>query len=247
MQFPTTRWDELAKASLHGNTEARGALDDLCQRYWQPVNNFVRWKGYGEADAADLTQDFFLNFLETRSWVRADRLRGSFRAFLLGALVHHLHKAHAHQTRLKRGAGVVPASLDDMEEDAREASSVNSLASADALHFDRAWAVRLLDAALEQTRGDYATRGKSGIYAELKGFLTPRKTPPSYEQVASKLGMNEGVIKTEIYRLRQAFRSALRQQIIRTVSAPHEIDGELRHLQDVWLNHSHEIGGPGET
>lgn len=105
MEFPTTRWDELAQASLHGDTAARGALDLFCHKYWQPVNAFLRWKGYTEADAADLTQDFFLNFIETRSWRRADPLRGSFRTFLLGALAHRLQKTHARDTRLKRGGG----------------------------------------------------------------------------------------------------------------------------------------------
>src|SRR5688572_18306242 len=85
MRFPTTHWDELAKASLHGDTEARTALDEFCRRYWQPVNAFIRWKGFDQAEAADLTQDFFLNFLKSRAWQRADRRRGSFRTFLLGA------------------------------------------------------------------------------------------------------------------------------------------------------------------
>lgn len=136
MQFPTTRWDELAQASLHGDLAAREVLNQFCRRYWDPVNAFVRWKGYSEADAADLTQDFFLNFLETRSWRRAHPLRGNFRTFLLGALTHRLQKAHARGTRLKRGGGAEVTSLDEFDND----EDLPQVPPTDSAYFDRAWA-----------------------------------------------------------------------------------------------------------
>ncbi len=247
MRFPTTRWDELAKASLHGDTEARTALNEFCQRYWQPVNGFIRWKGFDETEAKDLTQDFFLNFLETRSWRRADRLRGSFRTFLLGALTHRLQKARAHQTRLKRGGGNVPASLDEINGDESKEPTLPHVPAADAAQFDRAWAVRVVDAALATVRQNYSANGKPRLYETLKSFLTMRRAPPSYEETASALGLNPGAVKTEIHRLRQAFRAALRLEISRTVSAPHEIEEELRHLRTVLSDHAHDFDLPSET
>lgn len=233
MEFPTTRWDELARASLHGDDGARRALDELCKRYWAPVNQFIVWKGHDAVDAADLAQDFFLNFLETRSWRRADPLRGSFRSFLLGALTHRLQKAHAHQTRLKRGGNAVLASLDELDETEDTVPASIQVPAVDAVQFDRAWAVRVLDAALDATRASYAARGKEAVYAALKGFLTVRRSPPSYEEVAQVLGLHPAALKTEIHRLRQAFREALRMEISRTVSAPHEIEAEFQHLRAV--------------
>ena len=245
MRFPTTRWDELAKASLHGDTEARNALDTFCGRYWQPVNGFIRWKGFAEAEAADLTQDFFLNFLETRSWRRADQLRGSFRSFLLGALTHRLQKARLHQNRLKRGGGSIPASLDEVNAGDHE-STLPHVPPADAAQFDRAWAVRVLDAALTEVRKDYSANGKERLYETLKCFLTSRRAPPSYEDAARALDLLPGTVKTEIHRLRQAFRAALRLEVSRTVSAPHEIEEELRHLRAVLSDHAPDFG-PSET
>lgn len=247
MRFPTTRWDELAKASLHGDTEAISALDRFCRNYWQPVNRFIRWKGFEEQEAADLTQDFFLNFLETRSLRRADRLRGSFRTFLLGALTHRLQKARSHQNRLKRGGGAALASLDEINSDETHELALHHVQPADAAQFDRAWAVRVLDAALSAVREDYAANGKERLYETLKCFLTPRRAPPSYEEMARLLEMNPGAVKTEIHRLRQAFRAGLRLQISRTVSAPHEIEEELRHLRAVLSNAGHEFNTPDET
>jgi DNA-directed RNA polymerase specialized sigma24 family protein len=239
MQFPTTRWDELAKASLHGDTEARSALAGFCQRYWQPVNAFIRWKGHSEVDAADLTQDFFLNFLESRSWRRADRLRGSFRSFLLGALTHRLQKAQARQQRIKRGGGVAALSLDELSTNGAEGDAGAQIPPADAAHFDRAWALRVLEAALAATRSEYDSRGRGALYQALKSYLALRHERGTYEQAAQQLGLHPAAVKTEVHRLRCAFRTALRIEIGRTVSAPHEIDEELRHLRAVLARHDH--------
>ena len=244
MQFPTTRWDELAQASLHGDHAAREVLNQFCRRYWDPVNAFVRWKGYSEADAADLTQDFFLNFLETRSWRRADPLRGNFRTFLLGALTHRLQKAHARGTRLKRGGGAEVGSLDEFENDEPDFPRVPPTDSA---YFDRAWALRVLSAALVRTRDEYVTAGKQALYDGLKEFLGLRNQPQSYEETAAALGLTLAAVKTEIHRLRQAFRGAMRQEIGQTVSAPHEIEVELQHLRAVVVNQNLDSAPPTAT
>ena len=246
MQFPTTRWDELAQASLHGDTAARGALDQFCRRYWEPVNAFLQWKGYSEADAADLTQDFFMNFLATRSWRRADALRGSFRTFLLGALAHRLKKAHSHDTRLKRGGGEQIISLEETEND-NVANDLPSVPPAAAAHFDRTWALQILVAALARTRAIYTAAGKQPLFDGLKSFLGLRQQPQSYEATAASLDMSLASAKTEIHRLRQAFRLAMRMEIGQTVSAPHEIDAELHHLRSVLASHEFDSDPTGET
>jgi RNA polymerase sigma-70 factor (ECF subfamily) len=244
MQFPTTRWDELAQASLHGDLAARERLNEFCRRYWDPVNAFLRWKGYSEADAADLTQDFFLNFLETRSWRRADAQRGSFRTFLLGALTHRLQKAEAHRGRLKRGGGVEMTRLDEAEDDETKLPNVPP---ADVAYFDRAWGLRVLSAALTRTRADYAASGKEAVYDGLKEFLSLRMQPRSYEEAAAALGLTLSAVKTEIHRLRQAFRAAVRAEIGQTVTAPHEIEIELRHLRAVLADPNVELAPPAAT
>jgi RNA polymerase sigma-70 factor (ECF subfamily) len=93
--------------------------------------------------------------------------------------------------------------------------------------FDRRWAWMLMQRALSQLESDYRTRPE--VYARLKVFLT-NPDDGSRAQIASKLGMSDGAIKVAIHRLRARFRELLRAEIARTVSAPHEIDDELRHL-----------------
>jgi RNA polymerase sigma factor (sigma-70 family) len=247
VQFPTTRWDELAIATLHGDIEARRALDEFCRRYWTPVNNFVRWKGYSEAEAADLTQDFFLNFVTTRSWRRADPLQGRFRTFLLGALSHRLAKARAHQQRLKRGGGAEIVSLDDASAAAGEEGALPAVAPAEVAHFDREWAVGVLGAALAATREAYAAQEKQRHYEALKSFLSAQREAPSYEAAAAGLGMSVAAVKSEIHRLRQSLRTALHREIARTVSDPRQVAAELHYLRDVLTHGAQDFRRPDET
>ena len=44
-----------------------------------------------------------------------------------------------------------------------------------------------------------------------------------------------GAIKTHIHRLRRQFAAAVRHEIMQTVSAPHEVDDELRQLRGVFV------------
>jgi DNA-directed RNA polymerase specialized sigma24 family protein len=247
VEFPTTRWDELARASLHGEAVARQALDAFCRRYWEPVNAFIRWKGHTEAEAADLTQEFFLNFVETRSWRRADRLRGKFRTFLLGAVARRLANAQLHQARLKRGGAQPPLSLQEIGDGADDEMTLPAVPPPDAAHFDREWAIRVLAVALAALREDYAARDKDRLFDTLRIYLTATRTPPSYETVAAELGLGLGAVKTEIHRLRQALGTALRAEVSRTVSAPHEVEEEMRHLRTVLSGHAKDFEAAGET
>src|SRR5436305_5416488 len=90
MTFPTTHWTLLARASLGGDTENRGALEELCRRYWTPIVRFIQVRGIPPSQAEDLTQEFMVHILEKSLFGRADRFQGRFRSFLIGALIRFL-------------------------------------------------------------------------------------------------------------------------------------------------------------
>ena len=113
MYFPTTHWSLLAQATLGGETAGRQALEDLFRRYWSPLQQFIRARGYNVTEAEDLTQDFVLHLLEHSTIKRADRLRGRFRSFLLGALVRFLADEYDRRHARKRGSGMAHISLEE--------------------------------------------------------------------------------------------------------------------------------------
>ncbi len=48
-----------------------------------------------------------------------------------------------------------------------------------------------------------------------------------------RTGLPAATVKTHVHRLRLRYREIVRREVARTVSAPHEIDEELRYLYTV--------------
>jgi RNA polymerase sigma-70 factor (ECF subfamily) len=98
--------------------------------------------------------------------------------------------------------------------------------------FDARWAMTLLAEALNRLRQEYATQGKTSTFEALKIFLDPvnSRAPPSYEEVANRLQVTTGAVKTLTHRLRKRYTALLREEVGRTVSDPAEIDEEIHAL-----------------
>jgi DNA-directed RNA polymerase specialized sigma24 family protein len=111
-RFATTHWSMVLSAGRSHSPEARRALATLCENYWFPLYAFVRRAGYTAEDAQDLTQEFFVRLLAKNYLADADRQRGRFRSFLLGAMKHFLAKEKRRQGAQKRGGHQPVLSLD---------------------------------------------------------------------------------------------------------------------------------------
>ena len=119
--FATTHWSLVgaAKPGEASQTRAREALEELCRVYLYPLYAFVRSRGYSALDAQDLTQAFFARIIETDGFASADRERGRFRSYLLGAMKHFLtNEWHRAQTQ-KRGGQVQFIEWDALDPEAR--------------------------------------------------------------------------------------------------------------------------------
>src|SRR5206468_4746817 len=113
--FASTRWTVVRQAadSQTASQHALSALSELCQIYWRPVYVFLRRQGIAQHDAQDLTQGFFANLIESRTYARADPTKGRFRSFLLGTLKHFVAHARDHDHAQKRGGASVVVQLDE--------------------------------------------------------------------------------------------------------------------------------------
>ena len=98
--------------------------------------------------------------------------------------------------------------------------------------FDARWAMTLLGEALKQLREEYASQGKASTFEALKGFLDANNSivAPSYDEVAKRLQLSTGAVKTLIHRLRKRYTALLRGEVWRTVSDPAEFDEESQAL-----------------
>lgn len=234
MDFPTTHWSILAKATLHGEGDARAALEQLCQGYWAPVHAFIRFQGLTETEAQDLTQEFLIHVIQRSIFTRADRLQGRFRSFLLGALTRFLADAADRRKALKRGGGSPHLSFDQLEASKELEDASRALPGVSA--FDREWALTILETALAKLRAEQAAIGRDPDFDVWKNFLPGAPGTCSYEEAAQRLGVSLPAFKSEIHRLRRRLRALVRGEVARTVSAPHEIEAEMAHLNQVLMD-----------
>jgi RNA polymerase sigma-70 factor (ECF subfamily) len=227
--FSTTHWSLVQAAGEGRSPQADAALEKLCRMYWYPLYAYVRRRGYGPADAEDLTQDFFAQLLRKNYPARADRAKGRFRTFLLHALAQFLVDRRERANALKRGGGQVQISIDDEAPEDRYRLEVPDELTPEKL-FERRWAQTVLDRALDRLRSEFVASDKERDYEVLRNFEPGEQVAISYAQAAARLGVSEGAIKSMIHRLRQRHRELVREEIGHTVPTVAEIDDELRYL-----------------
>jgi len=236
--FHTTRWSMVLEA---GKADDRGqrALAELCGLYWYPLYAFLRRQGRDEHSAKDLTQGFFTRLIEKQDLQKVDSGRGRFRSYLLASLKHFVANEWDRARAQKRGGTQtilsldVPSldvpSLDVREAETRYRREPQDDATPEHL-FERRWALTVLNTVMTGLGDEMAARGRGEAFDRLKTFLEGDASAPSYQEVASDLGMTEGAIKVTVHRMRTRFRELLRQEIGHTVADPKEADPELRDL-----------------
>ena len=143
-QFTTTRWGVVLAAGQSSPPGATEALEKLCRAYWYPLYAYLRRSGRDTHDAQDLTQAFFARLIEKKDFALADREKGKFRFYLLGALKHFLADQHDKATALKRGGGQTFISFDAQTAEQRYHLEPADEATPEKL-FERRWALTLAE------------------------------------------------------------------------------------------------------
>lgn len=225
--FPATRWTLILDLRSGDARSAGRALEELCRLYWYPVYAFIRRQGAGAEDAEDLTQGFFARLLERGDFLTAEQEKGKLRSFLLTGVKNFMVQDWRHRTAEKRGGKAPALSLDAAEN--RYALERADDLSPDAV-FDRRWALDTLEESLRRLEREYAESGKAELFAAFQPYISARPQGAAYEAIGPRFQMTAGAVQVAVHRLRQRFRKNLEAVVAETVSAPDEVDGELRHL-----------------
>ncbi len=227
--FATTHWSVVLSARDPSAPDSTAALETLCRTYWYPLYAFVRRQGQSPPDAQDLTQEFFARLLQKDYLRAAAREKGRFRTFLIVALKRFMANEWDRAHALKRGGGQAQVSLDTSLAETRYQLEPPAVAGADQV-YERRWALTLLDHAMARLRREYAQRGSTAEFEQLKSVLTADRGDIAYPTIAANLGLSEGAARVAVHRLRKRFREVFREEIAQTVSTPDEVEDEVRHL-----------------
>jgi len=223
--FTTTRWTIILEASRVNAAESRPALEALCKTYWEPLYAYARSCGRCHEDAQDTTQAFFKHLLEKNLPGIASPELGRFRCFLLTALRNFMIAEHRNASRLKRGGEAgAHLSLEAAYEVPVEFNTSDTV-------YDRQWAHTLIQLALDKLGSQQAELGNAERFAVLRPLLLePERGAAAQKELATRLNMTEGSIRTAMSRLRSQFRDIVRHEVSCIVDDPTEIDDEIAYL-----------------
>jgi len=230
--FVSTHWSVVLRAGRPDSPEALAALAELCRHYWFPLYAYARRQGCDLHQAQDLTQGFFAKLLEKNYLSVADRRRGRFRWFLLTAFKCFLANEWDRSQAQKRGGDQQIVSFDGMSAEERYRHEPEDTASADQL-YDRRWAADLLEGAGTKLRAEYAEADRVDRFKYLEAYLPGGQTTLSQAEVGAALGLTEGTVKQEVFKVRRRFGELLREAVAQTVAHPDEVDDEISYLIDV--------------
>jgi len=226
--FTTTHWSVVLEAQGE-SPAAHEALEKLCRTYWRPIYAFLRRQGFGQEEAEDITQGFFVQLLERKRFSAVRKEKGRLRSFLLGALKYFLADEQRRAMAIKRGKGQRLISLEELRADERIDMEPSDPMTAEMI-YERRWALTVLERVLSRLKAEYVGAGNAALFDSLKELLPDEPGAASQAEIAARLGMTENAIRQAFYRFRQRYQSLLREEIAQTVATPADIEDELRHL-----------------
>lgn len=206
--------------------EGRRALADLCDAYYEPVLAFLRCDLRNADAAREMSHAFFAEMLGGRSISAAERERGRFRSYLLGAVKHFVARQRESAGRLKRGSGMESVSLDD--EEALEVSDTRQR-TPDA-EFDRQWAVTVLARGLEGLRLECQAEGREAFFESVKPLLTGDGRHGDHAALAAASGMNLDAFRMAVHRLKKRLRQCVKAEVAGTLDDAAMVQEEMQSL-----------------
>lgn len=225
--FQTTRWSLILEAASGNDPGARAALGDLCAAYWDPIHDHVRRRGVPAEEARDVTQAYFAALIDKEFLRDLSPEAGRFRAFLFVSVRNFLSHWREAARAAKRGGGRVEVSLDGLAE---RGSSDPAGPDSVEREFDRRWARTVVERTLAALAGEFEKDGADGRFAMLRPHLLGDGPVAAYAEIAERLGVTEGAVKSMVRRLRKRFGVLLRAEVGRTVEDPGQVDDEIRFL-----------------
>lgn len=235
--FPVTQWTEVVKAcQQEDGTRRQRAVAALCREYWYPLYAFARRAGRTRPDAEDLTQGFFQQVLERNLVASADRELGRLRTFLITVFKRYISDTDDKSRALKRGGGQQVLSLDAQDADQRYLCEPEDAETPETL-YQRAWALAVLQGAVESLRSTEHAGGNGRLFEILVPHLSPDSDSDAanagYGAAAQALETTVENVRQLVSRLRKKYRACLRQHIAATLHQPSEeqIDQEVTALK----------------
>jgi RNA polymerase sigma factor (sigma-70 family) len=230
-RFPATQWTLIHRLRSSDAVVARRALDDLCAQYYYPLYCYIRRRGFDQHDAEDALQDFFCKLLRLDAFAEADAEKGRLRSFLATMLQRFLinwRRDHSDRSG-KSDPSDLPRGIDAEERYQQEQLTEHDTPET---LFDRKWSHEMLVRVLHRLGESYSSKGKATLFENLEPVLQTGGSLRGHDAaaLAARLSITEGSLRVSLSRLLRDYRKILDEEVLQTVRAADEVDGEIAHL-----------------
>jgi len=224
--FHTTRWTRVCLAKADSE-DGRKALAELCDAYYDPVVAYLHHVLRDTEAARDMGHEFFEHLLSGAGSIRgADRERGRFRSYLLGAVKHFVSHQKQEARRLKRGGGAEVLSVDEPE--VAELPDTR-LPSPDAA-FDLQWARTVMARSLDALRLECVAEGRGAFFDAANGILSGQASHGDQSRLAALCGMSFDAFRMAVNRLRKRLRLCVKAEVAGTLEDSTKVQEEMESL-----------------
>ncbi len=191
------------------------------------------------ADAKDLTQAFFVRFLEKRLIEQLDPERGSFRGFLKRSLRNFI----IDEARKRSARSPADGKVFSYEEEQDAAQLPTEVESAEA-EFEREWRVTVIWRALKALDKRLEKSGLGGHYVTFKSYCLPDgdlsrsqllggiqpANRLTYAELAKQLDLTPTGVRHQLAYCRQELRQIVEQEVRQYVLHEQDVASELKFL-----------------
>ena len=232
-RFPVTRTTLVQQIRSPDQPTRERALGTLIQVYWRPVYGYlrIRW-GREQADAEDLTQEFFLRAMEGNYFERYDPSLARFRTFLRTCLDGFVANTNRAAGRQKRGGGSTWLSLDFQLAEAELAGvSIQGEAAMDRF-FHEEWVRSVLSLSVAALRDHCAVRGRQLAFEVFSRYDIDSidGDRPTYQTVAVELRQPVSQITNLLAYARREFRTIVLEMLRELTASEDEFQAEASAL-----------------
>ncbi len=228
LDFPATSWNLIRQCQNPESTNYRVSLNRLFIKYWSPVWAYIR-RGYARHDeeARDLTQEFFLTFLEKEFITAVCAEKGRFRAFVRVAVRHFVLNQKRAAKAQKRNPTDGLLSLDQLEIDVACSASADPDAA-----FDEDWRNSVLRAALVELRETCKRAGRLDRVQLLEAYdMAPDEASrPTYDALAEQFDLTVSQVRNRLRAVRKELMDQVKKEIRDQVTSEADYREEARML-----------------
>jgi RNA polymerase sigma factor (sigma-70 family) len=202
----------------------RTAMENFCETYWGPIHSLAKKIDFPGLEPADLTQDFFLRFVERNSLGNLSEGRGKLRSWLKVSFRNFCLDVIRREQRQKRA---IPnrAELTEADEFAQSQEATAELEA----NFDREWAQALFKRAQSKLQKQYTDNNRATLFEEISPLLTDPDFRPT-ARLAARLHITDTALRATMKRFTTEFAILLREEVAATLQHRSDVDDELRYL-----------------